>query len=184
MEKLLRILEQELAIFDAAERPDFDVLAGIVEYFQSYPSQVHHPKEDLLARRLAACDPARAGAIIDIEAEHGQTELRLARFTRLVEGVLNDQELSRQALDVAAREFIAHERRHMEIEESELFTAAQATLSQEDWSQLDARLDDARDPLFDRTLERRYAALAARLAKWEDEDRAARDSGGNPYFSN
>jgi hemerythrin-like domain-containing protein len=183
MEKLLRLLEQELVVFDAAERPDFDVLAGIVEYFRSYPLQVHHPKEDLLARQLAARDPARADAIIGIEAEHSQAERRLDVFARLVEGVLNDQELSRQALDLAATEFVAHERRHIEIEERELFPAARAILSGEDWTQLDAKLDDARDPLFDRKIERRYAALAARLARWEEEDRATRGGSGKGLLS-
>jgi len=175
MEQLLQILEQELAVFNRAERPDFEIMTGIVEYFRGYPDQVHHPKEDLVAARLAARDPERIKVMIDIEAEHGQAGRRLERLFRLVEGIINEQEIARATLDAAAAEFIAHERRHMEIEERELFPVALAVLTTDDWVELDARLRDAGDPLFNRQIEIRFEALAKRLAAWELEDEAQRD---------
>jgi hemerythrin-like domain-containing protein len=175
METLLRILEQELAVFDRAERPDFDILTGIIEYFRSFPTAIHQPKENLVSSRLAARAPERAKPIIDIEAEHGQAAMRLERFAKLVDSVLDDRELPRAALDTAAAEFIAHERRHMQIEEQELFPAARASLTSEDWTALDAKLGAARDPLFNRQVELRFESLHKRLAAWEREDQRQRD---------
>ena len=54
MEFLLKVLEQEIAVFDRSDRPDFDIIEGVVDYFRCYPAQCHHPKEDLLFAKLKA----------------------------------------------------------------------------------------------------------------------------------
>jgi hemerythrin-like domain-containing protein len=174
MELLLQILEQEMAVFDRPDRPDFDIIQGILDYFRSYPAQCHHPKEDLLFAKMKARDPEGAAGIIDIEAEHGQAAQRLERFARLVDEVVDDQQIARGALDSAVREFVEHERRHMELEERELLPNALASLDAEDWSDLDARLADARDPRFSREAEAKYEQLKQRLAIWERENQADR----------
>ena len=63
----------------------------------------------------------------------------------------------------------------IEIEERELFPAALACLTADDWFELDARLADARDPLFNRQIEARFEALARRLTVWEGENADQRD---------
>jgi hemerythrin-like domain-containing protein len=173
MELLLQVLEQEIAVFDHPDRPDFEIIAGVVDYFRSYPAQCHHPKEDLLFAKLKARDPEGAARIIDIEAEHGQAARRLERFARLVDEVLDDQQIARGVLDAAVREFVEHERRHMELEERELSNAL-ASLRAEDWADLDARLSDTTDPRFSRGAEVRFEQLKQRIARWERENQADR----------
>jgi hemerythrin-like domain-containing protein len=174
MELLLKVLEQEIAVFDRSDRPDFDIIQGILDYFRSYPAQCHHPKEDLLFAKLRARDPEGAARIIDIEAEHGQAARRLERFARLVGEVLDDQPIARGVLDAAVREFVEHERRHMQLEERELLPNALASLHAEDWTDLDARLADTRDPLFSRKAEASFEQLKQRIARWERENQADR----------
>jgi hemerythrin-like domain-containing protein len=174
MELLLKVLEQEIAVFDRSDRPDFDIIEGIVDYFRCYPAQCHHPKEDLLFAKLRARDPEGAAGIIDIEAEHGQAARRLERFARLVDEVIDDQPIARGVLDTAVREFVEHERRHMELEERELLPNALASLHAEDWTDLDARLADTRDPLFNREAEASFEQLKQRIARWERENQADR----------
>jgi hemerythrin-like domain-containing protein len=174
MELLLQILEQEMAVFDRPDRPDFDIIQGILDYFRAYPAQCHHPKEDLLFAKIKARDPEGAAGIIDIEAEHGQAARRLERFARLVDEVVDDQQIAHGVLDAAVREFVEHERRHMQLEERELLPNALASLHAEDWADLDARLADARDPLFSREAEAKYEQLKQRLAIWERENQADR----------
>ena len=57
IEKLLGVLEQELSVFDHRERPDFDTLRAIIDYFAEYPARCHHPKEDMMVEILKARDP-------------------------------------------------------------------------------------------------------------------------------
>jgi len=174
MEQLLKMLEQELAVFDQAEKPDFGILSGIVDYFRSYPDCCHHPKEDLIFVKLKERHPDGAMAMVDIEAEHSQAHQRLGRLARLIEDVINEQEVPRQSLDEAVADFITHERHHMEIEEREFLPAALENLTEEDWAELDAKISDAKDPLFDPEAEARFELLAKRLRRWEREDQAER----------
>jgi hemerythrin-like domain-containing protein len=174
MQLLLHILEQEIAVFDGADRPDFDIVAGIVDYFRSCTAQCHHPKEDLLFAKLKARNPEGAAAMIDIVAERGQAARRLERFARLVDEVVDDQQIARGVLDAAVREFVEHEQRHMQLEERELLPNALASLNAQDWADLDARLDDTSNSLFSREAEARCEHLEQRLARWERENQADR----------
>ncbi len=60
MEKLLLVLEQELSVFDWAERPDYEVVWKIISYFKVYPDAYHHPQEDLIFKKVEARDPVAA----------------------------------------------------------------------------------------------------------------------------
>ncbi len=46
IEKLLQVLERELSIFDRGDRPDYEVVLAMINYFIDYPASCHHPKED------------------------------------------------------------------------------------------------------------------------------------------
>jgi hemerythrin-like domain-containing protein len=37
IEKLLGVLERELSVFDRGDRPNYEVVLGVIEYFKDYP---------------------------------------------------------------------------------------------------------------------------------------------------
>ena len=41
VEKLLLVLEEELAVFDCQERPDYEVLQTLVRFFEDYAGSRH-----------------------------------------------------------------------------------------------------------------------------------------------
>ncbi len=170
IEKLLGVLEQELGVFDRRERPDYETLQAVVDYFAEYPARCHHPKEDMIVDILKARNPTSAASLEDIEADHRQEDARLARLAHTLENVRTGGELPRQTVDDVVREFIAHERRHIEYEERALFPAALAALTEQDWTGIEARMCDARDPLFDRMIEEKFRALAQKILQWEQEN--------------
>jgi hemerythrin-like domain-containing protein len=170
IEKLLGVLEQELGVFDRRERPDYETLQAVVDYFAEHPARCHHPKEDMIVDILKARDPAAAGAVGDIETDHKEESERLRRLAHTIESVRTGRELPRQAVDDVVREFIAHERRHIELEERALFPAALKVLRAADWARIDARMSDERDPLFNKTVEQRFRALAEKILQWEQEN--------------
>jgi hemerythrin-like domain-containing protein len=174
IEKLLGVLEQELVVFDRRERPDYETLQAVVDYFAEYPARCHHPKEDMIVDVLKMRDPAAARAAGDIETDHRQEGERLRRLAETIENVRNGGELPRQAVDDVVRDFIAHERRHIEAEERALFPAAVKVLRPADWARIDARMSDARDPLFNTTVEQKFRALAEKILQWERENEADR----------
>ncbi len=170
IEKLLGVLEQELGVFDRRERPDYETLQAVIDYFAEHPARCHHPKEDMIVDILKVRDPAAARAIGDIETDHKLEGERLRRLAHTIESVRTGGELPRQAVDDVMREFIAHERRHIELEERALFPAALRVLRAADWTRIDARMRDERDPLFDKTVEQRFRTLAEKILQWEQEN--------------
>lgn len=167
--KLLNVIERELNVFDRRERPDYEIFQAVIQYFKEYPEACHHPKEDVVYQILKERNPAVAGAVGDVEAEHEVEGERLARFAKVVEDVLADQELPRQAFHAAAQDFLEHQRRHMAKEEQLLFPAALETLTTEDWAKIDARIEARKDPMFDGETASKFQNLYATILRWEQE---------------
>ena len=111
IEKLLRVLERELSVFDRGDRPDYEVVLAVIDYFKDYPDSCHHPKEDIIVEKFKARDPVAAASIGDLEAEHREGARRLRRVAEAVERVLSDEDLLRQTVDEIIRDFIIHERK-------------------------------------------------------------------------
>ena len=174
IEKLLLVLEHELEMFDRGARPDYEILQTIIQYFQDYPESCHHPKEEMIFEKLQARDPVAAKGFGDVEAEHELETKRLRSFARAVDSVLADQEFLRENFHLAVHDFIEHQRQHLEKEERLLFPAAVKALQPEDWAEIDARLDDRKDPLFNSVVEEKFHNLQKTILRWEQETEETR----------
>jgi hemerythrin-like domain-containing protein len=172
--KLLLVLEHELEVFDRSEEPDYEILRAIIAYFQDYPEDCHHPKEDMVFEKLKMRDPAVASRIGDVEAEHEVETERLRKLVEAVEEILAGREFLRQAFHDVVNDFIKHQRQHMDKEERLLFPAAVQRLRPEDWAAIDARLNDRKDPLFNGAVETKFQALQRTILRWERETETSR----------
>jgi hemerythrin-like domain-containing protein len=166
VEKLLLVLEEELALFDRQERPDYEVLQAAMDFFQDYLVSCHDPKERLIFECLKARDPEAAARLGGLEVEHAQDAGRLLRLSYGLSNILNDRDVPREAFHDAVRDFIAHVRHEINVEERMLFPAAINALQPEDWEDIKAT---ARD-----TSEERLQLLCERILEWENSNRAAR----------
>lgn len=174
IKKLLHVLEQELHVFDHSDQPDYEILRAIIEYFQDYPESYHHPKEDMVFEKLKARDPAVAKRVGDVEEEHQVETKRLQQFARAVDDVLAGREFLRQTFHDVVHDFIEHQRKHMDKEELMLFPAAVKALQPEDWADIDTRLNDRKDPLFNGVTQNKFTALQQTILRWEQETQANR----------
>jgi hemerythrin-like domain-containing protein len=174
IDKLLLVLEHELEVFDRSEEPDYEILQAVIQYFQDYPESCHHPKEDMVFERLKARDPAAASRIGDAEAEHKIETMRLRRLVEAVEEILAGREFLRQTFHDVVHDFIEHQRQHMDKEERLLFPAAVQRLRPDDWAEIDARLDDRKDPLFNGVIETKFQALQRTIMRWQRETETSR----------
>ena len=174
IDKLLLVLEHELEVFDRSEEPDYEILRAVIEYFQDYPENCHHPKEDVVFEKLKLRDPAAAARIGDAEADHKIETQRLRRLVEAVEEILAGREFLRQTFHDVAFDFINHQRQHMDKEERLLFPAAVQRLRPEDWAAIDARLEDRKDPLFNGAVETKFQALQRTILRWQRETETSR----------
>jgi hemerythrin-like domain-containing protein len=182
IDKLLLVLEHELEVFDRSEEPDYEILRAVIEYFQDYPENCHHPKEDVVFEKLKLRDPAAAARIGDAEAEHKIETQRLRRLVEAVEEILAGREFLRQTFHDVAFDFIKHQRQHMDKEERLLFPAAVQRLRPEDWAAIDARLEDRKDPLFNGAVETKFQALQRTILRWQRETDQSRENGSRLDF--
>jgi len=169
IEKLLLVLEQELEVFDHSEPPDYEILQAIIDYFKAYPESYHHPKEDIVFEKLKLRDPPAARYVGDVEHEHQLETERLQRFAQAVDAILAGREYPRERFHNVVREFIAHQRQHMQKEERLLFPAAVKALQKDDWTEIEARMNDRKDPLFDGVTDKKFDALRQTIMRWEQE---------------
>ncbi len=172
--KLLAILERELEIFDVGESPDYEVIRAIISYFEIYTEIYHHPQEDLVFAKLKIRDPATAERIGDLAREHRKGTDRLRKVAEAIDLVLADEEILRQKVDAIVREFIAHERRHMTMEDQEFFPAALKALKPQDWDDIAAAVDRHSDPLFSDVTEDRFGQVREYILRLEEDAEAER----------
>lgn len=159
LSQVLALFERELGAFEAGERFDAELWHLILDYLREFPAQVHHPKEDLIYRRLIDRGGEDAAAVYDLEAEHVRLKATLDRLAGLVEAVERDVELPRSLLVEAARDFLAFQRSHMVREEESFLPFAESHLEPEDWQAIAAQADKRADPLFDEKQAERFADL-------------------------
>jgi hemerythrin-like domain-containing protein len=167
IDKLLGVLEQELDVFDHRDRPDYEILQAVMQYFREYPDNYHHPKEDMVFAKLKLRDAAVAKRIGDVEADHVIETNRLHQLAQAVEFIAAGGEFLRQDFHDAVHNFIEHQRQHMQNEERSLFPAAVKALLPEDWAAIDARMANQEDPLFNDVIEKKYQSLHRTILQWE-----------------
>jgi hemerythrin-like domain-containing protein len=174
IEKLLLVLEQELAVFDRRERPDYEILQAVVRFFEDYSASGHDVKERIVFDVLKARDPEAGAMIGGLETEHGQDAYRLQRLEHVLTGILTDHDVPRQALDDAVHDFIRHARYQIDFEERVLFPAALKALRPEDWAGIEAQLSDGRRLSSNAATQERFRVLSECILQWEQAEQAAR----------
>jgi hemerythrin-like domain-containing protein len=168
VEKLLRVMEQELTVFGRGERPHYEVFGAVIEFFRKYPDSCHHPKEDIIYEKFKARDPGRAASIADLQAEHREGAARLCRVAQAVDAVLNDQELLRESVDSIVRDFIDNERKHIALEDEVVFPAILDTLSPADWADIALTLADRYGPPSEADFEEQFSTLRRNILELEE----------------
>lgn len=172
MAKLLTVLDRQITIFDAGGSPDYDIISSVVQYLRDWSDRWHHPKEDLVMDKLRQRDAKAAEAVGDLEHDHEALAALTDRFLEAIGNVLHEEELLREQVSGLAAEFLRSQRRHMQGEESVFLPAAERALTTEDWAEIAMRIGDPHDPLFGRTVEKRFEGLRRDLLALDREQAA------------
>jgi hemerythrin-like domain-containing protein len=174
---LLRALEWQIDEFASSRQPDYDVIGATIDYFLNFPDACHHSKEELIFAKLRERNPAIVQQIGDLEAAHRELAARVRDFATALHAVLDEREVSREALAGWARRFIELQRRHIEMEEAAFLPAAATSLTAEDWTELGSLMATEDDPLFGRDVLARFEKLRKTILVWQAQDQAvlARD---------
>lgn len=163
MRQLLRILEEEVDAYNARGSGDFDLMRQILEYTLHYPNLIHHPREEILFRRLLELDPASKGLVGDLTKDHEELARLTHRFAAALHNVTHDVELPRALFAKVADEYLARSREHMETEEHKFFPRLLAVFPDADWDDFNNLATRGYDPLFGTSIENHYKQLHQRI---------------------
>ena len=159
MRSVLVLIGGQLDALERGEQIDYVLLANALYYMRKYPSQVHHPKEDLIFERLAAGDPSYKREVARIQEQHQQ-------IYELEEWLVNMALLSplphtteRQRLIEFGRHYLQLQRDHSITEEKTLFPRAADVLTRKDWAMVAGLVKEIEDPLFGQHRGERYQTL-------------------------
>lgn len=158
MGTLLDLLEAQLHHLEEAGAPDLELMLEILDYSGNYPDLCHHPKEDLVYRRLMERAPETRAAVEDLLSEHEAIVQGTKDMADTLNNLLLDAEVSRAAVVEHLRDYIASNRRHIDKEEADILGRAEAALSAADWNEIDAAIA-ADDPLFGAAVQEKYRSL-------------------------
>jgi len=160
MRKMLNIFDQQLAIFEKAEQPDYEVLSESLAYCKDYLDVWHHPREDRLLELLQQRDPAKAAPLFELEEQH----IGLARDTSRVVQVFRDvaergSVQLREDLVRSGRQLSGAYRQHIQWEEAHFFPVIERSLGADDWEIASREMAQAPHASDRKALGSRYPAL-------------------------
>lgn len=173
--RLLTMLDWQIEVMERGERPDWDIVQGVIQYFLTYPDLRHHPIEDKILARLGSRYPAGAEPFVELVVEHRALSAKLRHVAATTEALLQDVAMMKAVYLDLLRDFAAAQRDHIRREEAGFLPTAHRLLDARDWQELDDQAPAIADPLADPS-EHRFQALRWQLAQWDSADRRDRQA--------
>lgn len=176
MARLLNVFERQLDLYRSSGQPDYDILQGLVDYFLDYPDSCHHPKEDLIVRKMLEQGTDRAKPLKGLADQHQELAALTRRFADVVRLLLEDEEFPRDRFLDSGHEFLDAQRHHMQMENEYFLPLVETVLGPEQLAELDAEMEPRTDPLSSAAGEQqetRFAILRANIIAWEQENQEA-----------
>lgn len=160
--QLLGLIETEIEKCEAVDgKPDYELLTLALEYCTDYPGRYHHPKEDLMYRKLLLRDPAIGNRAAALTEEHATLHRLTEEFAAAVASAIEDNPCEK--LGDKANRFIQYYRHHIGIEEAEVFPRARRALTDDDWQDIDEAYEEINDPAFGENTRQAYLTLHRRI---------------------
>ncbi len=170
----LDLLEKQTALIEQSGETDLPLIIEIVDYFRNFPDMHHHPKEDMVLRHLRQRAEGLDADFFALEHAHETLSGELHAFSRTVAALLRDPSPgTRSDFLHAAKDFIAHEREHMDMEERYFFPAAERWLTDDDWTAIDKAAGEFVDPMTTPEAVQRFRRLSEQIERWQEQPEPA-----------
>jgi hemerythrin-like domain-containing protein len=160
---LMTLLEGLLDRFCAGDEPDYELMCELMEYMIDYADQVHHPSEDLIFERLLARPGQGHDVLRRLMLQHEALGQLNRRFKESLEGIVHEEVLPRDEVEIQGRQLLAALRDHMRLEDEEAFPLAAEQLNDDEWAEILAQAPNVEDPVFGQADPERFRALYGQL---------------------
>ena len=159
LSRLLGLLDRQLQLFQADEPPDYFLLLDLVEYMESYPDLIHHPREDMIFRVYLEQNQRGEEAIHQLMDEHKSLLAHSHELRNLLEQTSQGSVSPRAAVEESLAHYLAVQRNHLNTEEGKVFALLNDALMPEEWARVQSEITISSDPLFGGEVQKRYQAI-------------------------
>ncbi len=161
--RVLDFLDTQIGLLEKGENPEWDLMKDVMHYMTNFPDIYHHPKEDLVFKRLRERQAGAIPEIDDILHEHGELAEMGQKFRAAINEVEGGSVMSVEDFSKMARGYVDVQRRHVELEERVLFPLAKKFLRQEDWTEVDKAIESRPDPMFGHMVKDEYKLIRSAI---------------------
>jgi hemerythrin-like domain-containing protein len=138
--RVLDLIDVQHLNVAAGAPANYFLLESIFDYLSLFPAESHHPKEDLIYRKLLERIPEIATSLRDLVEEHWKLALLTKNLRHAIRQSPPDPPAANEALGEQLREFVNTYRLHMQMEEEHFFPLALRRLSSNDLAEIDFTL--------------------------------------------
>jgi hemerythrin-like domain-containing protein len=163
--QLLDLLEALLDRFHEGREPDYELIGEMLEYMAVYADRVHHPTEDLIFRRALDRGAEQRDVFQILMQQHEALGQCNRRFRQSLDGIVHEEVLRRDEVEIQGRELVGTLREHLALEDQEAFPIALERLDPSDWEAVEILAPRADDPVFGTPDTQRFRALFRHLAE-------------------
>ena len=156
--KSLNLLEMQFLDLCRSGSPDYFMMLSIVVYIQEYPEQAHHPLEDAIFSILLKRASNKDKLVRELVTDHTELEIVTRELRRSIE-LLKNGAGSRGKLKHQLSEFLSRQRRHLYIEEIEVYPLVKRVLTEQDWKNIQPMVSHIDDPVFGERTRNDYERL-------------------------
>jgi hemerythrin-like domain-containing protein len=157
--QFLDILEGQAGYVDAGAVADVEIIEAVLGYLQRYGDQCHHPREDLLYRKVRETDAQLAPDAAALEREHAKLGRDTLAVLTVVRAASDGDPYDALALSSRLTTYVHGYRRHFQEENEGLFRVAADCLGPTDWADLEDRARRLRSAERARSIQERFLAL-------------------------
>ncbi|HQQ63456.1 MAG TPA: hemerythrin domain-containing protein [Pseudomonadales bacterium] len=160
MTKLMNVLVEQVGVIDEGGTPDLNIMYDVARYMVEFSDASHHPREDIIYRKLAERDTSNKAEVVNLLIEHESTTKKTDSLLRSIRDAL-DNPTAEAIQNVRHRcdDYVSSLNTHMDLEESQVFPRILEILTETDWTDIINDIQPASDPLFGKTVEKHYEDL-------------------------
>ena len=170
--KVLTFLKQQLTEIERNKPANRHLLQSAIDYLSGYPDQCHHPKEDLVYRKLIARFPELTESLKELGKEHEELAYRTRSLRQAIREWQQNSQAETDLLVDQLKTFVDYYRQHMRMEEQHFFPMALQRLSRDDFAEIDFTLFEQLNQSLLQEAEARYGELFAAIVQLGNADKA------------
>ncbi|MGD2133304.1 MAG: hemerythrin domain-containing protein [Maricaulaceae bacterium] len=161
--KFIALFEAELDQLEREGSMNYELVELLLDYFELFPDEWHHKKEDVVYEMLVQRVGAEAGALYDLRREHDELARSVEVFIERIERMRSGSDMPAAMLLEHGRRYASLLKAHMEKEEASFLPLAERRLNEIDWRAIEQEIANVIGP------QRAQSGVGDKIARLEKD---------------